>query len=162
MIYNIKDLKKNKPGQRRDDDFSGYLTEEDLLKLIEHVETEEMLRAPRQLKGNVFAQIQSEKRAMKNRKVFVYRAKVLAAMAAALAVLIFMPDDRAEIVLKPSVQQQAEDESLAQMALRRQQDIDSNWEKYVAERERGGVRGFLEDINEKVTQIGTDLYNRID
>lgn len=161
MIYNIKDLKKNKPGQRCDDDFSGYLTEEELLKLIEHVETEEMLHAPRQLKGNVFAQIQSEKRAMKNRKVFVYRAKVFAAMAAALAVLIFMPDDRIQIVPKTSVQQ-AEDESLAQMALQRQQDIDSNWEKYVAGRERGGVRGFLEDINEKVTQVGTDLYNRIE
>lgn len=159
MIRNIEDEKK-KMSRRRNDDFSGGMTEEALMELIRQVEAEEMLHAPKQLKGNIFAELRRERRAAKKRQVFAYRAKVLVAMAAALAVLIFMPNDRAEIVQKVSVQQ-AEEESLGQMAQRRQQDRDDDWEKYLAQRERGGVRGFFDNINEKVTQFGTDLYNNI-
>lgn len=160
MIHNIEDEKK-KMNRLRNDDFSGGMTEETLMELIRQVEAEEMLHAPKQLKGNIFAELRRERRAAKKRQVFAYRAKVLVAMAAALAVLIFMPNDRAEIVQKVSVQQQTEEESLEQMAQRRQQDRDDDWEKYLAQRERGGVRGFFDNINEKVTQFGTDLYNNI-
>lgn len=159
MIHNIEDEKK-KMNRLRNDDFSGGMTEEALMELIRQVEAEEMLNAPKQLKGNIFAELRRERRAAKKRQVFAYRAKVLVAMAAALAVLIFMPNDRAEIVQKVSVQQ-AEEESLEQIAQRRQQDRDGYWEKYLAQRERGGVRGFFDNINEKVTQFGTDLYNNI-
>lgn len=159
MIHNIEDGKK-KMNRLRNDDFSGGMTEEALMELIRQVEAEEMLHAPKQLKGNIFAELRRERRAAKKRQVFAYRAKVLVAMAAALAVLIFMPNDRAEIVQKVSVQQ-AEEESLEQIAQRRQQDRDDDWEKYLAQRERGGVRGFFDNINEKVTQFGTDLYNNI-
>lgn len=161
MIRNIEDLKKNKLGQRHDGDFSGYLAEEELLELIGQVEAGEMLHAPRQLKGNVFAQIRHERREVKKRQVFIYRAKVFAAMAAALAVLIFMPDDRTESVLKAPVEQQAEDD-LARRAQQRQKDIDSNWERYLEGRERGGMKGFFEDINEKVAQFGEGLHNRVE
>ena len=159
MIQNIEDEKK-KMNRWRNDDFSGSMTEEALMELIRQVEAEEMLHAPKQLKGNIFAELQRERRAAKKRQVFAYRAKVLIAMAAALAVLIFMPNDRAESVQKVSVQQAGE-ESLEQIAQRRQQNRDEDWEKYLAERERGGVRGFFDDINETVTQFGTDLYNNI-
>lgn len=157
MIRNIEDEKK-KMNRRRNDDFSGGMTEEALMELIRQVEAEEMLHAPRQLKGNIFAELRRERHAAKKRQVFAYRAKVLVAMAAALAVLIFMPNDRAQIVQKVSVQQE---ESLEQIAQRRQQDRDDDWEKYLVQRERGGVRGFFDNINEKVTQFGTDLYNNI-
>lgn len=160
MIHNIEDEKK-KMNRRRNDDFSGSMTEEALMELIRQVEAEEMLHAPKQLKGNIFAELQRESLVAKKRQVFTYRAKVLVAMAAALAVLIFMPNDSAEEVQKIPVQQQTEDESLEQMAQRRQQNRDEDWERYLAERERGGVRGFFDDINETVTQFGTDLYNNI-
>lgn len=159
MIHNIEDEKK-KMNRLRNDDFSEGMTEEALMVLIRQVEAEEMLHAPKQLKGNIFAELRRERRAAKKRQVFAYRAKVLVAMAAALAVLIFMPNDRAEIVQKVSVQQ-AEEESLEQIAQRRQQDRDNNWEKYQMARERGGVKAFFDDINEAVTQFGTDLYNNI-
>ncbi|MDE6847047.1 MAG: hypothetical protein K2J99_14970 [Lachnospiraceae bacterium] len=160
MIQNIEDEKK-KMNRRRNDDFSGGMTEEALMELIRQVEAEEMLHAPKQLKGNIFDELWRERRAAKKRQVFTYRAKVLIAMAAALAVLIFMPDDRAESVQKVSVQQQEEEESLEQIAQRRQQDRDDDWERYLAARERGGVKGFFDGINEAVTQFGTDLYNNI-
>lgn len=160
MIYNIEDGKK-KMNRRQNDDFSGGLTEEALMELISQVEAEEMLHAPKQLKGNIFDKLQRERRAMKKRQVFTYRAKVLAAMAAALAVLIFMPNDRAESVQKVYTPQQLEEESLEQIVQRRQQDRDDDWEKYLAAREREGVKGFFDNINEAVTQFGTDLYHNI-
>ncbi len=160
MIHNIEDEKK-KMSRRRNDDFSGNISDEALMELIKQVEAQEMLHAPRQLKANVFDQLRHERRAAKKRQVFAYRAKVLVAMAAALAVLIFMPNDRAESVQKVPVQQHAEEETLEQIALRRQKDRDDNWERYLAERERGGMRGIFDDINEAVTQFGTSLYENI-
>lgn len=161
MIHNIEDGKK-KAGQRCNSDFSGYLSDEELMNLIGQVEAEEMLHAPIHLKRNVFAQIHSEKRGARKRQVFVYRAKVLTAMAAALAVLIFMPNDGVKRMFDTPVRQEREDESLAQMAKRRQQDQDSNWEKYIAERERGGIKGVFEDINAAVARFGARLYHETD
>lgn len=160
MIHNIEDGKKNIK-RHRSDDFSGYLTEEELMKLIGHVEAEGMLHAPRQLKGNILEALRDKRRAAKKRQVFVYRAKVLTAMAAALAVLVLMPNDLAGSIGSVPVQQQAEQEDFEKLAKQRQKNRDDDWEKYLAERERGGVRGFLDGINEKVTQLGSDLYDSI-
>lgn len=159
MIRYIEDEKK-KRSQRHDSGFSGYLSEEELNALIRQVESQEMLRAPVHLKTEVMEQVRREKRGAKKRQVFVYRAKVLAAMAAALTLLILMPDDRTESMGNMSIEQQA-DESLEKMAIRRQEEMDANWEKYLKERESGGVRGFFISINEKVTEFGTSLYNSI-
>lgn len=63
-------------------------------------------------------------------------------MAAALTVLIFMPNDRAESVQKTHVQQE-ESGSLEEIAQERQKNRDDEWEKYLAGQARGGVRGFL-------------------
>lgn len=159
MIYKITDEMK-KVHRRRDDDFSGGISNEALMELIRQVESEEMLHAPGQLKNNIFTQLRKEKRAVKKRQVFTYRAKVLAAMAAALTVLIFMPNDRAESVQKTHVQQE-ESGSLEEIAQERQKNRDDEWEKYLAGQARGGVRGFFDNINEKMTQFGTDLYQNI-
>lgn len=159
MIYNMDDEKK-KVNRRRNDDFSGGMTDEALMELIRQVEAEEMLRAPGHLKENIFIQLRQERQAAKKRQVFTYRAKVLAAMAAALTVLIFMPNDRAESVQKTPVQQE-ESGSLEEIAKERQKSRDDEWEKYLAGQARGGVRGFLDNINEKVAQFGTDLYQNI-
>lgn len=160
MIRNIEDGKKNLK-QRQDSNFSGYLSDEELYELIGHVEEREMLHAPAHLKGNVIAQIRRKKRNAGKRQIFVYRAKVLVAMAAALAVLILMPYDRADMGNGIFVEQR-ENEVLEQMALERQRDIDAGWERYLRERESGGVRNFFRGINEKITEFGTSLYDRID
>ena len=159
MIRNIKNEKKFIK-QQHNSVFSGYMSEEELNALIAQVETHEMLRAPVHLKADVIEQIRRERRGAKKRQVFAYRAKVLVAMAAALTLLILMPDDRTESVGNMSIEQQA-DESLEKMAIRRQEEMDANWEKYLKERESGGVRGFFISINEKVTEFGTSLYNSI-
>ena len=128
------------------------MTEKELSELIEQVESQEMLHAPVHLKHNVMEQIRQERRSLKSRQVFIYRVKVLAAMAAALMLVVLMPDDRTEnsggIVVS-----QMQGESLEQMAIRRQEDMDANWERYLAERENGGVRGFFRGINKKVTEL---------
>ncbi|MCH5259883.1 MAG: hypothetical protein J1F18_09025 [Lachnospiraceae bacterium] len=159
MIRNIEDEKK-RITRRHDSDFSGYLSDEALNELIGHVETHEMLHAPAHLKDNVIAQIRREKKNAGRRQIFSYRAKVLVAMAAALTILILMPDDGTQNVVNTVMQQRA-DESLEQMAMRRQEDMNAEWEKYLKERESGGMRGFFRNINEKVTEFGTSLYNSI-
>ena len=118
MIHNIDE--KKRMNRQRNDGFSGGLTEEALMELIRQVETEEMLHAPRQLKENIFNSLQRERRTAKKRQIFVYRAKVLVAMAAALTVLIFMPDDRAESVQKTPMRQE-ERGYLEEMAQQRQE-----------------------------------------
>ena len=119
-----------------------------------------MLHAPVHLKDNVMAQVRREKQNAKRRQIFSYRAKVLVAMAAALTILILMPDDGTESVMNTVMEQRA-DESLEQRAMRRQEDMNADWEKYLKERESGGMRGFFRNINEKVTEFGTSLYNSI-
>ena len=159
MIRNIEDEKKF-IRQRHNSDFSCYLSEKELEELMEQVESHEMLRAPVHLKSNVMAQIRRERRDAKRKQIFAYRAKVLIAMAAALTVLILIPDDRTEIAGRISIVQQA-DESLEQMAMRRQEDMDASWEKYLKERENGRVRSFFTGINERITEFGTSLYDSI-
>ena len=156
MIYNIEDEKK-KLKYQNSDDFSGYLSEEALRKLIEQVETQEMLHAPVHLKGNIMTQIQRVRRKRRKRQIFSYRAKVLIAMAAALTVLILMPAGEAEDAGHTFLQNHAAAVSMEQAAMERQKDIDNQWEKYMEERLSGGIRGFFEDINTKVVQFGENL-----
>lgn len=158
MIRDVENEKKNL-NKRHNSDFSGYLSDEALEKLIAQVEKEEMISAPRHLKSDIMAQIGHRKRSVKNRQLFVYRAKVLVAMAAALTLLILMPDDRTENGSGMWSIHQAQEESIEQIALKRQENVDAEWEKYISERASGGVRGFFRNINEKVTEFGESLYD---
>ena len=157
MIRNIEDEKKNLK-QCQNSGVSGYLSDEELYELVGHIEEKEMLHAPAHLKENVIAQIRRKRRNAGKRQVFVYRSKVLVAMAAALAVLILMPYDHADIGDGIFIEQR-EDKILEQMDLERQRGIDAGWKRYLEERESGGVRGFFRGINEKLTEFGTEkLY----
>lgn len=153
------DGEKNKMNRTR----NGGLSDEALMELIRQVETEEMLHAPKQLKENIFDRLRQERRIVKQRQTFAYRAKVFTAMAAALAMLIFMPNDSAESVQKTSVEQEESSfyHEFDKMASQRAKERDADWQRYLTERERGGMRGFFDDVNEKVTQFGTDLYHSI-
>lgn len=155
MTRNIEDKRKNLI-QHRDSGFSGYLSDEALSALIDSVEEKEMLHAPAHLRDNVIAQIRHDRYSVKKRQVFVYRVKVLAAMAAALAVLVLMPVDGAEDAGGMFAGPQAY-ESLEQMAHEHQRDIDADWERYLKERESDGVRGFLRGVNEKITEFGMEI-----
>lgn len=157
MIHNMEDGRK-KQRLHGDDRLQGYLSEEELMELIGHVESYGMLHAPKQLKGNIFTQIRQERHAARKRQVFVYRAKVLVAMAAALAVLVMMPGQGTADRKDMPVQQQQETESLEQIALRRQKNRDSDWEKYLEEQKQDGIREFFEDINKRMGQFGKKLY----
>lgn len=156
MIYQLEDVKRRMK-QRDGDDFSGGLSEEALLELIEKVEREEMLRAPVHLKENVLAQIRKERRTGKKRQIFAYRAKVLIAMAAALTVLILMPAESGTDVRQAFLPKQPGAVSMEQAALERQKNIDDKWEEYKEERESGGVRGVLDDIGARVSQFGENV-----
>lgn len=156
MIYQLENEKK-KMKQRDGDDFSGYLSEEALLELIGQVESEEMLRAPAHLKENVLAQIRKERRAGRKRQIFAYRAKVLIAMAAALTVLILMPVGSVEDAGQPFLSKQTTAVSMEQAAEERQKNIDDSWEAYREEQESGGVRGMIDDIGARFSQLGKKL-----
>lgn len=156
MIFHMEDEKK-KTGHRSSDDFSGYLSEEALKGLIEQVETKEMLHAPVHLKANVLTQVRKERQAGRKRQVFVYRAKVLIAMAAALTVLILLPAGDAEDAGHKLLQSGTAEVSMEQAAMERQKNIDDKWERYMEECASGGIRGFIEDINLRFTQFGEDL-----
>ena len=157
MIRN-KENEKKFINQHHNSDFSAYLSEKELEELTRQVESQEMLRAPVHLKADVMEQIRRERSVAKKKQVYIYRAKVMAAMAAALTILILMPDDRTKIAENMPIERQS-DESLEQMAIRHREEMDANWEKYLKERENGGIRGFFSNINEKVTEFGTSLYN---
>lgn len=157
MIYNMDDEKKNMR-QHHSGHFSGGLTDEELMELIGHVEAEEMLHAPKQLKGNILSVLRHKRNMARKRQVFAYRAKVLVAMAAALTVLILMPDSRDEGEALMFTQN-VEERSLEQMALERRKNIDANWERYLAEQKRGGIRGFFDEVNERIARFGAKLQN---
>lgn len=156
MIYQLKDEKK-KMELRNNDDFSGYLSDEELMELIRQVESAEMLHAPTHLKENVLTQIRRERQVGRKRQIFVYRAKVLIAMAAALTVLILMPMGSAEGERQMFMQNQTTAVSMEQAALERQKSIDDKWEEYREARESGGVRGMIGNIGARVSQFGESL-----
>lgn len=156
MIRNIEEEKKNLK-RHQGSSVSGYLSDEELYELIGHVEENEMLHAPAHLKDNVIEQIRHKRRIAGKRQVFAYRAKVLVAMAAALAVLILMPDDAARSAGQMIAGQQMSS-TLEQRALQRQRDIDADLERYPEERESGDVRDFFRDINEKVTEFELKIW----
>lgn len=156
MIYHMEDEKK-KTSHRSSDDFSGYLSEEALGKLIEQVETEEMLHAPAHLKGNILEQVRKERNVRRKRQIFAYRAKVLVAMAAALTVLILMPAGNAEDARHTFLQNGTAAVSMEQAAMERQKNIDDKWEQYREECASGGIRGFIEGINTRVIHFGKNL-----
>lgn len=156
MIYNMED-EKSKSGYQSSDDFSGCLSEEALMELISQVESKEMLHAPVHLKENVLTQIRKDRKAGRQRQMFIYRAKVLIAMAASLTVLILMPAGGEEDAAHTFLQNQTAEVSMEQAAMKRQKDIDDKWERYMEECSNRGIRGIFEDINTRVTRFSERL-----
>ena len=104
--------KRENPGKdreersgRMDENKTGYLTDEELNRLIDHVEQHEMLRAPSYLKAETMERLERalelqsrpvlprlpKTRNEKTRELFLYSLKVGAAAAAAIVMLFSVP-----------------------------------------------------------------------
>ncbi len=135
------------------------LTEEALAGLLARIEAGELLHAPARLKDETLALVRRERRREADRRLLVYRAKVLTAMAAAMAVLIFMPADRAAGA-ELSYNLQREQEELEEMTVRRRMSVEAEWERHLARQERGGPEGFCGKMRERIESIGAHLSGK--
>lgn len=161
MIHNITEERKK--SNRREISLKPSLTDEELAWLIDVVEEQEMLHAPGHLRENVFSQIAAERRQAKKRALFSYRAKVLAGMAAALAVLFLVPVDRAETANSMQTgiwgtlyEEETQDvDEWEQDIIDRQRDIDKTWERYREGQERADARRqYFRKFSEKIRNHG--------
>ncbi len=150
MIRNMENREKIDPEERTG--ILEYLSEDELRALMEQVESQEMLRAPARLKEDVMAQIRRGREKSGKRQILLYRAKVLAAMAAALTFLVLLPDDGAEKPGQESVMQQTA-ENMEQMAIEHQKDAQDQWERYRRARESGGIKEIFQNFNERITEL---------
>ena len=140
----------------------GRFSEEAFQRLMESVEAGELLHAPSHLKDETLARLRRERRREADRQLFVYRAKVLAGMAAAIAVLFFMPADRAAGAELPYDLQREQQEELEEMTARRRMSVEAEWERYLARQERGGPEGFCGKMKERIAFIGASLSGKTD
>lgn len=161
MIHNIMDEREKR--YRREAPLPVSFTDEELARLIEQVEEQELIHAPGHLKENVFLQIDRQRRTTKKRQLFSYRAKVLVGMAAALTVLFLVPVDGTERADTPqnsilsSLLPEKETGGLdewEQEAIERQQDIDKTWERYREGQERADARKrYIQDVKDKLQNL---------
>ena len=70
-----------------------YLSEEELEKLIAMTEAEPMLHPPRGFKSEILGRIRRKRKLTKDLKLFSYSVKVFAATAAALTIMLILPEN---------------------------------------------------------------------
>lgn len=158
MIHNISEEREKR--YRHDAPLPDSFTEEELLRFIGQVEERELIHAPGHLKEDVFRRIDRQRKQERNRRLFSYRVKVLAGMAAALTVLLLIPAERQTTAVKSqlavAIPFLREEETPAadeweQTAIERQQDIDRVWERYQKQQER-------KDAGERYLQQMKDYF----
>lgn len=157
MIHNMTEERKKL--NRHEVSLPAPLTDEELERLIGAVEECEMLHAPGHLRENVFSQISAEKRQAKKRALFSYRVKVIAGMAAALAVLFLVPVDGTEKTNMPQSGilgalgdgETPDVDEWEQDIIDRQRDIERTWERYREGQERADARRqYFRQFSEKL------------
>lgn len=84
-MNNIKNFRKSNS--------NAYLSDEALEKLISETEAEPLLRPPKEFKNDIVGQIYRKRKHMKNVQLFSYSTKVIAAAAAAIAIVLFVPEN---------------------------------------------------------------------
>ncbi|MDE6749218.1 MAG: hypothetical protein K2K21_09195 [Lachnospiraceae bacterium] len=70
-----------------------YLSDEALERLISEIETEPLLQPPKEFKNDIVGRIRQKRKYMKNVQLFSYSTKVIAAAAAAIAIVLFVPEN---------------------------------------------------------------------
>lgn len=157
MIHNITEEREKL--HRHESSAFGPFDDEELARLIGEVEERALIHAPSHLKDNVFSQVSAERQKVKRRQIFSYRAKVLAGMAAALAVLFLVPADGEGTAGMPQTgilanllqEETAGCDAWEEDAARRQEDIERTWERYQEGQRRADVtRQYFRGIAEKL------------
>lgn len=160
MIHNIEEERKKQ--NRREAFLSESFSDEELMRLISQVEEKAFLHAPGGMKDEIFFQLGAEKQRRQKRQIFSYRAKVLAGMAAALAVLFLVPvnDTETADTLQSGIaavlgRDGETPDEWEQEAIDRQQDIDRTWERYREGQERAYARKqYFENLADKLKDYG--------
>ena len=125
MIHSFEEKEQSSMEQT---DFSVPMSDEQIARLIAEVEGKEMLPAPVHLKENVLGRVRRQKRVEREKKLFSYRVQVLVTVAAALTVLLLIPSGKQQNVVQGK--------TLEQMAQRRQENRENDWQKYQKQEER--------------------------
>lgn len=151
------------------------LTEEALESLIAQVEKDGLLRAPAHLKKNILQEIQEEKEKAKKRKLLLYQVKIASVMAAALLVLIFMPEnpepDTAflskwqkmgqEFICQADIKQ--EEDPFMELEQERRRRAEGDWQAYREGEERKEQwKGFLSGMEDLKTKYWEQLKEEIE
>lgn len=90
-----------------------YLTDEALEKLISAVEAEPLLHPPKEFKQDLINQIRLKRKKSKEKQLLFYSIKVIAATAAALWLMIIMPENiLPEDGKRPVLIQERQDETV--------------------------------------------------
>lgn len=159
MIHNI--IAEREKRNKQDAFPADAFNDEELLRLIELVEERELIRAPRHLKEDVFQRIDREKKRERSRKLIFYRVQVLAGMAAALTVLLFLPIEgqNASERERPAFvnhfwqkDEETANDEWEQAVLAREQEIDRQWERYRKKQERKEAgEQYLREMKDYIT-----------
>lgn len=72
---------------------TAYLSDEALQKLIADTESAPLLCPPKRFKDEILERIDRKRQYKKNMQLFSYSVKVIAATAAAIGILLFVPDN---------------------------------------------------------------------
>ena len=83
-----------------------YLSEEELEKLIAVTEAEPMLHPPGEFKSEILGRIRRKRKYTKNLRLFSYSVKVFAATAAALTIMLILPENIRPETVGHSAQEQ--------------------------------------------------------
>lgn len=101
----MKNIIKFRKSNSRD-----YLSDEALERLISEIETEPLLQPPKEFKNDIVGRIRQKRKYMKNVQLFSYSTKVIAAAAAAIAIVLFVPENiRPETDIAIDRQQQSQE-----------------------------------------------------
>lgn len=159
MIHNI--IAEREKRNKQDAFPADAFNDEELLRLIELVEERELIRASRHLKEDVFQRIDREKKRERSRKLIFYRVQVLAGMAAALTVLLFLPIEgqNASERERPAFvnhfwqkDEETANDEWEQAVLAREQEIDRQWERYRKKQERKEAgEQYLREMKDYIT-----------
>lgn len=71
----------------------SYLSDEALERLISETESEPLLQPPKEFKNDIIGRIRQKRKYLKNVQLFSYSTKVIAAAAAAIAIVLFVPEN---------------------------------------------------------------------
>ncbi len=71
-----------------------YLTDEELIRLIDSVEADSLLQAPGYLKDSIVQKTIPKRPSHRQHELLFFGAKIVAAAAASIALLFIMPDGR--------------------------------------------------------------------